>query len=86
MILARTREGRNPTLANPVGKSRWRKSLLFDDSPAAGQTVPPISRFDAATFAAAVALRPAACGSPSGSRAFAVIGWLFIAGFAGFNH
>jgi hypothetical protein len=85
MILARTREGRNPTLANPVGKSRWRKSLLFDDSPAAGQTVPPISRFDAATFAAAVALRPAAW-ITVWVAAFAVIGWLFIAGFAGFNH
>src|SRR5580704_19548169 len=57
MILARTRGGRNRIPAHPVGKSTWRKSVLFDDSPAADPMAPPTSRFAAATSAAAVALR-----------------------------
>ena len=54
--------------------------------PAAGLMALPTWRFDAATSAAAVGLRLAASWITVWVGVFAVVGWLFIAGFAGFNH
>ena len=37
--------GRNPRRTHPVGPTRWRKFLHFDDSPAVDPMGPPTSRF-----------------------------------------
>ena len=85
MILARTSAGVTPPGSAPLEQCRWRKSPLFDDCPGTSPTARPTWRFVVAISAAA-SFAMGRVWIALWVTFFAIVGWLFIAGFAGFNH